>query len=232
MQGKKPVNLFQAAKHDMPAGAGCKGGKPNRVRRRKSQPITKIVSMSQEINVETAATASPGTTTPRSRASTLVEGQSSTMSPAITEMSTPDHAWKPLMLTSATTNPTPICTWNPDIAMFPEPTAPFHLAFITGNISICQGCKHKFPRNSDGTIVDPPYNIVIRHDEARTFQNPSTGMMQTKKGNAYYHVYLNCVRSKWPNFDGKDVEIDQVIKSKLMQSHKELIYYNLGLFLP
>ena len=73
---------------------------------------------------------------------------------------------------------------------------------------------------------------MIKHEEARSFQNPSTGMMQTKQGNAYYHVYYDCVRSKWPHFDGQQVEIDEPTKSKLVQSHKELICCNLGLFLP
>ena len=90
-----------------------------------------------------AAIASPGTgtTTPRLRACTLVGGQSSIMmSPAITEMSTPHSAYPLILISiSATANPMlpATCTWNPDMAVFPEPTTSFHLAFInyfTGNI--------------------------------------------------------------------------------------------------
>jgi phosphoketolase len=46
VHSKKPVNLFNAAKHDMPAGAGCKGGKASRVRSRKRPQITGTISLS------------------------------------------------------------------------------------------------------------------------------------------------------------------------------------------
>ena len=116
--------------------------------------------------------------------------------------------------------------------MFPVPPSPFNLVFITGNISVCQGCRIKFPRNSDGSIVDAPYNIVVQHEEERQFKNPSTSSIQTKKGNAYYHAYLPCLHSKWPQFNGQDIIISDSIKSKLLESHKVLLYQNFGLYLP
>ena len=44
-QGKKPVNLFQAAKHGMPAGAGRKGDKPKRLRPKKVNAIVDTVPL-------------------------------------------------------------------------------------------------------------------------------------------------------------------------------------------
>ena len=144
--------------------------------------------------------------------------------------------------TAANTSTSTSTSWNPastsfpyqqapTMPHFPSPPTPFRLVFIKGNISTCQGCKYKFPRNSDGSIVDPPYNIVIQHEQNRTFKNPTTSSIQTKVGNAYYHVYLPCVTTNWPYFVGQDVLISDSVKEQLLLSHKELIYFNLGVFL-
>ena len=51
-KASKPTNLFQLAKHGMPAGAGCKGGKPKRSRRKAS-------SAQKMINAELIHDSSP-----------------------------------------------------------------------------------------------------------------------------------------------------------------------------
>uniref|UniRef100_A0A1X7V9K3 Uncharacterized protein n=1 Tax=Amphimedon queenslandica TaxID=400682 RepID=A0A1X7V9K3_AMPQE len=215
LHGKRPVNLFQAAKHDMPPGAGCKGRKPNCVRSRKSRPITKYIALSpsmlQNSIQSVSACVSPPTVfldhivTPTAAASPIASNPiyPNTFSPSS------------LNETPATWNPIAVCS-----PIFPKPPMPFKLVFTSGNISVCQGCRQRFPRSTNGSIIDAPYNIVIRHEESCSFQNPTTKIMQTKSGNAYYHAYSNGIQSKWPHFNGLQVEIDETTEDKLSQSHR------------
>ena len=63
-----------------------------------------------------------------------------------------------------------------------QPTLPFTLCFITGNIRVCIGCRNNYPKSPK-----PPHDLCIRHEEWRHFTSPSTSKPQTKFGNVYYH---------------------------------------------
>jgi len=51
-----------------------------------------------------------------------------------------------------------------------------------------------------------------------------------KRGNAYYHVYLPCIRMCWPSFDPHSLVIPDFFE--LPSSHKQLLFYHFGLMLP
>jgi hypothetical protein len=114
---------------------------------------------------------------------------------------------------------------NISSAVFPEPPMPFEMTFISANISVSHGCRQRFPRKSDGTIIGVPYNVVIRHQENRSFTDPS-GKLKSKRGNAYYHVF----NDRTSNECKSKLIIEQ--KIILKYQNKELIYCNLGLHLP
>ena len=150
---KKPINLFQASKYDMPAGAGSKGGKPKRCRSNKRGSETVV-----DNNPSTSG--SYGTPSQHNNPST--SGSYGTPS----QYDNPSGSYTP----SQYNNPSnsgyhsrSVSSYNTSPAIFPVPPTPFCLAFIKGNISVCQGCKQKFPRNPDGSVINPPYNIVVRH---------------------------------------------------------------------
>ena len=60
-------------------------------------------------------------------------------------------------------------------------SSPFTLAFITGNIRVCLGCRQKYSKPAL-----PPLNLCVRHREWQEFIGP-LGDPQTQYGNVYYH---------------------------------------------
>jgi len=115
--------------------------------------------------------------------------------------------------------------------VFPAPMSPFKLIMLHGNISVCSGCHQKFPRKSTGEYTDPPYNLAVQHNEPRTYHSPITGMPTSKIGNAYYHVYLPCLQSKWPTVSGSNINIPFELRAVLQSEHKVLLFHNLGITL-
>ena len=75
-----------------------------------------------------------------------------------------------------------------------------------------------------GGFTDPPYNLAIQHEEDRCFTNPQTSLQQSKRSNAYYHVYMPCVHAKWPNLAGRDSKVSEETKHKLTSQHSELVF--------
>ena len=62
-----------------------------------------------------------------------------------------------------------------------QPPTPFSVCFITGNISVCFGCKNKYPKSPK-----PPQDICIKHEQWREV---TTGTKQQSKfGNVYYYT--------------------------------------------
>ena len=57
-----------------------------------------------------------------------------------------------------------------------QPPVPFTLAFISGNISVCIGCKNKYPKSPK-----PPQDLCIRHEEWRQFTPPNSSTIQIWK---------------------------------------------------
>ena len=53
------------------------------------------------------------------------------------------------------------------------PPSPFTLCKISGNISICAGCRNKYPKKPD-----PPDDMCIRHQEWREYTPPNSGVPQ------------------------------------------------------
>ena len=86
------------------------------------------------------------------------------------------------------------CTTGP-----PNPN-PFYLKFITGNIHICQGCRQSL-RTSSGSILDPPYNLVVARSEKRPYRDSSGELViPSSYSNAYYHVAVSCISHAEPMF--------------------------------
>ena len=85
---------------------------------------------------------------------------------------------------------------SPSISLTSHSPHPFTLYKIAGNISVCAGCKNRYPKNPL-----PPNDICIRHQEWREFIPTGSQVPQSRFGNAYYHFNLSCIFSHWPNFD-------------------------------
>ena len=241
-------NLFQLAKHGMPGGAGRKGNKPKRNRSktvlRGDGPIPLMTTLDggpSTIGSETPtlgsgtpsfgkgppslsggnATLGSGTPTLSGGLPTLGGGIPTLGSGAPTLGGGPPQLQFPLGTSS---NHGPLLP-----AEFPAPPLPFKLVLLAGKISVCNGCRQRFPRTPSGCYAAPPYNMVIQHMEERQFNSPITSMPTSRLGNAYYHVFLPCLQAKWPAFQGNELVIDPGLKAKLQPEHKHLLLTNLGI---
>ena len=89
-----------------------------------------------------------------------------------------------------------------------KPSVPFTVSFITGNISVCMGCKNKYPKSPK-----PPQDLCIRHEKWRQFTPPNSSTPQSKFGNVYYHCRKECIAHTSL----------QMIFTSLTSTHKEML---------
>ena len=95
--------------------------------------------------------------------------------------------------------------------------SPFELAFISGNIRVCRGCRQKYSKP-----VSPPLDLCIRHKEWQEYLGP-LGTPQTRFGNVYYHCNIPCVRSRNPDFEPSMLLVHPSIAMQLMPIHTEFL---------
>ena len=96
----------------------------------------------------------------------------------------------------------------------------FTVCFKFGNVSVCSGCRHNFLHSDD---------LLIKHEEFRSYNSPVTGAPASKFGNAYYHPRLCCLTQKWPQFTSTLLTIPEEVVVRLTSFHKSLLYHEFGL---
>ena len=82
---------------------------------------------------------------------------------------------------------------------------PFLVKMWNGRIKVCGGCKGPHLKNADNEVLPPPHDICLGDREPLSFVNPHNGLECSKLGNAYYHINLNCIRRKHPNFTSDQI---------------------------
>ena len=92
------------------------------------------------------------------------------------------------------------------------PVNEFELSFVVGNISVCRGCRQRYPKPAI-----PPLNLCIRHKEWQEFLQ--SGKLQQKFGNVYYHANIPCVQVRWPNFESSWVHVSADVFPELTDVH-------------
>lgn len=102
------------------------------------------------------------------------------------------------------------------VSSSPE-VSPFQLAFITGNIAVCRGCKQRYLKPAS-----PPMDLCIRHKEWQEFRSPS-GELQSRYGNVYYHCNVACVQARCPSFEPSMLEVHPSLAMQLMPVHTEYL---------
>ena len=94
------------------------------------------------------------------------------------------------------------------------PVTLFELTFVVGNISVCRGCRQRYPKPAI-----PPLDLCIRHKEWQEFIDP----FQQKFGNVYYHANIPCVQVHWPNFKSSWLCVGPPVIAKLTEVHLEYL---------
>jgi len=96
----------------------------------------------------------------------------------------------------------------------------FTFCFKFGNVSVCSGCHQNFLPSDD---------LVIRHEEFRSYNSPATGTMASRFGNAYYHPRYFCITKKWPEFTPAQLCIPEDIMVQLTDYQKSFIAQEFGI---
>ena len=107
------------------------------------------------------------------------------------------------------------CTMQPE---------PFEVCFIGGNISVCYGCRQKYPKYNR----PPPSDICIKHKEWREYFPTGSATPQSKYGNCYYHCNIPCILAKCPYYQGKMLKIPPTVAAQLLPVHTEHLVNNMG----
>ena len=74
--------------------------------------------------------------------------------------------------------------------------------FLNNRIKKCYGCSSEFTRKVDGSLPDPPLNLVISHEERREFRDASNALRLGNNQNVYYHPNVSCIRRRNASFVG------------------------------
>ena len=209
----------------IPKGSGRKGATPPRKRKSKEPVVTRI---GMSLSSDSVPTCGPNSLA-HSHPSTIQSPNSSnisvqfspTVSPQCNVLQSPHNYGSAFSYNYSGTNPNwytglypPPFTCNP----YYKPTVPFVVAFITGNISCCFGCRGKYSKS-----LPPPANLCIKHEDWREFTSTSTGTPQSRYGNAYYHCKPACVWLQNPSFVPTELEVPEEILEKLTLVHKEYL---------
>ena len=117
----------------------------------------------------------------------------------------------------------------PLISVVEQNVNPFYLKKLTGNIRVCQGCRGSL-RLADGSIPNPPNDLVVARLERRQFRD-SSGTLKTpsRASAAHYHARLACVRAGDPSFIASSLLIPADVGTVLTAQHQELLLLEFGL---
>ena len=107
---------------------------------------------------------------------------------------------------------------------------PFYLKMINHMLKVCGGCRGSYPKKSDGSLLDPPYDMCVSHEENITLTDPVSKKPFKKKTKVHYHANQACIRMKYPAFR-PDVHliIPSSLSSTLRQEHWDYLQVHFGI---
>ena len=109
----------------------------------------------------------------------------------------------------------------------PPPSSPFSLCKISGNISVCAGCRNKYNKTAS-----PPDDMCIKHQEWREYTSPGSQTPGHRYGNVYYHFDPQCVWHRCTSFVPTQLQIPPNVIHQLDKSHKEKLLTLFDINLP
>ena len=205
-KNKRAPSISRFAQATMPRGRGRKG---NRLpRKRKSNVATENI-------LENSTVARSSSPVPPTHAMPLVtQTNIQLQSGSQTNVQVPSTAPQYPALPSSwlPSQPYPFSAFTP---FQPRDYNPFTRCKIAGNVSVCAGCRNRYPKKPN-----PPDNLCIQHKEWREFTTPGSDSPQARFGNTYYHFNPGCVWLRCPEFIPSSLQIPQELFEQLEPTHK------------
>ena len=78
-------------------------------------------------------------------------------------------------------------------------------------------------RGVDGSLPIPPLDLILRCTESREYYDKDGNKRQKDNSNTYYHTNVSCIQSKHKDFQLSDVQVEDSVRSTLLQSHLDLL---------
>lgn len=85
------------------------------------------------------------------------------------------------------------------------------------------GCRGKFTRSAEGCVPVPPLDLILKCNESRQYYGKDGNIHEKENANTYYHPNVSCIRNKRPEFNGKDICVEAVVRASLLPTHFELL---------
>lgn len=97
----------------------------------------------------------------------------------------------------------------------------FHVTFLAGLVRKCYGCGQEFSQRNR----TPPHDIILKTYDYRQYVSPKskTQKRTVNMQNAYFHLNVDCVRRRYPNFELEHIIIHNEISQQLTDGHKEVL---------
>ena len=109
------------------------------------------------------------------------------------------------------------------------PGKSFFVKFLSKHIRICQGCRSGYQRNLNGDPLPPPHDIIIGHFERQEYTDQVTGLAHLSRETCvHYHVSLQCIHAKFPDFQPTELSIPKEVFVKLNATHKLFLNNTFG----
>ena len=88
-------------------------------------------------------------------------------------------------------------------------------------VRVCFGCCQTL--KSGHSIPNPPNDMTVVSRMQRIFILPTSGERVSREGNVYFHLHVNCIRTKQPFFQPNMVVVPQWVANLLSTQHKILL---------
>lgn len=104
------------------------------------------------------------------------------------------------------------------------------IKFLNNRIKKCRGCGGNFIRKTDGSLPDPPMNLIVSRTERRSYTDGDNVEKLSKKQNVYYHPTLSCIKKVNASFDSSLLVKDPALT--LTDVHKTYLSQYLNWYEP
>ena len=84
---------------------------------------------------------------------------------------------------------------------------PYAVKLLNNRIKKCRYCGSLFSRKADGSIPDPPNDLIIAHEERGPFADANNITRISRLQNVYYHPNVACIRRQHASFMGPKIQV-------------------------
>ena len=215
IKAKKRPSLTKLVVTNMPDGRGKKGGK-HVLKKKKAGPILSTTPVTALLSSPSTSQQLSGPSCPPPLLQVTIQEKTShkkaVYDPPITA---PDVVGNAHTVPSC---PPPLVHVTPQTSCTLQ-AEPFELSFITGNISVCYGCRQKYVKP-----CSPPNDLCVRHKEWREYFPPGSATSQLRYANCYYHCNI---QAKCPYFQGHMLKIPAIVAVQLSPIHTQHLVQNM-----